>query len=548
MLRYMLSYKMRWKSALCFAVISAALLAILSSPHLTTPGLYYDELHQATASFAYIRTTPVMFSALTIHGIPVLNMTYSGAIKTGIYGLFLRYLASDFSVISWRLLGIIFVSTGVFFFSIIAHRRLLFIWLFSFLFLFLTDITVVLSTRHDWGPTALALLFRLLFIAIWIHGEKMKPIAINNSFFLGSLVGIAIFEKLSSVVLVLPVVLIFVFCKRRRTLHHFFACIAGITLGGTPLILANLYTLFQYDTLISLSGASTFPSRSFVQLLRYIVNYISLGSGTLLKSFILGTGSATESYVEGILFGAVLLLTAIASARWWKQNNSFRMSGIMLVCYSIIGIILFILPSPPWAHGTWVNHWIIGTPFQYTAISFALVGVYSMKSNGNLQLQLFRGIFTPIVILLIISRVMGIVSIEKSFQRGDTSLDWDPSLSEMGHFASKLSNDAIFIASDWGVATQIFCLSNGLPDLVYEPFWKYRGPNDIKSIIDKRSKKIIYLVNKKRKTNVKPYNTNRILRDIETLKYLKPTPVEKEISELKAVEIRKFLYIAKGIR
>jgi len=178
-------------------IVAAALFAMLSSVRLTAQGLYYDELHQATASFLYTNkyeykeTTPYMFVRARVHGLPVLNMSYSGALKTGIYGLCLRYFKPDFNIIDWRLLGILFVSCGIFLFFVIASGQLSVISLSLFVFLLVTDITVVLAVRHDWGPVALAMFIRLIFIATWLNGETKDTLSISNSFLLGGLVGLA---------------------------------------------------------------------------------------------------------------------------------------------------------------------------------------------------------------------------------------------------------------------------------------------------------------------------------------------------------------------
>lgn len=98
-----------WKSGLFIGLIAAALFITLSSFHLTAPGLYYDELHQAAASFVYKgnydyeHMPRYMFVSAKIMGMPVLNMTYSAALKHvfmdyifGVLNPILAYLVGDF--------------------------------------------------------------------------------------------------------------------------------------------------------------------------------------------------------------------------------------------------------------------------------------------------------------------------------------------------------------------------------------------------------------------------------------------------------------------
>jgi hypothetical protein len=136
--------------ALCLGLVAALLFVVVSSCRLTAQGMYYDELHQATAASAYGRDgpKPQMFARVTIFGLPVLNMNYSGALKTAIYGLFLRYSGVKFSVLSWRLLGIVLVGSALFVFCALAGPRLSLLGLLAFLLLLFTDATVILATRH----------------------------------------------------------------------------------------------------------------------------------------------------------------------------------------------------------------------------------------------------------------------------------------------------------------------------------------------------------------------------------------------------------------
>src|SRR5262245_34561107 len=104
----------RMASAKAFGLGAIVTLAfiVLTSLKLDSQGMYYDEIHQAPAAFFYIGKHPISFS-YPVLGVPVLNMPYSGAIKSTIYGLYLHYVNPHFTVFSWRLLGILFVAAGL---------------------------------------------------------------------------------------------------------------------------------------------------------------------------------------------------------------------------------------------------------------------------------------------------------------------------------------------------------------------------------------------------------------------------------------------------
>jgi len=531
----------RCYSALFIGLIAAAAYLAISSVNLTAQGLYYDELFQVPASFAYKKIIPQMFFALSFHGIPLLNTPYVGAIKSGFYGLYLQFSDSCFSIVSWRLLGILFVSMGIFFFCVLTNRRLSLKGLFLFLLLFMTDTTIILATRYDWGPVALALTFRMLFISLWIYGEQEnKPPLISNTFFLGVLVGISVYEKLSSAILILPLILILVLSKNRRSFRHCFVCLGGMFVGAIPLIAANLISFHRNGCLISFifpSHTIRYDQISFLGFMKFALKYLSLGNSASIKAWVLSTNTA-DNHLEVYLMGVLFLLIMILSGVYGKRSKFFRMSLLMLLCYGIIGTAIYLAPMP-----TWVHHWIIGTPFQYMAISLAFVGLYVSQPTINLNMRLWRIIFNFLIITLLAFRLLGLVSLEKSFIKGAASRYWDFSLTKIGYFAVKHSEEAVFIAANWGVATQIYCLSNGKPNFVYEPFLQYGGLEHIRRIIKESGKNTLYLVINKT-ANLKHDVTLRIIRDIETLPNWKEVPVENSIKELTTVEIRKFSYIS----
>jgi hypothetical protein len=205
----------------------------LATVRLDAQGLYYDELHQAAGAFTYLGSPPEYFALFTVRGIPLLNMHYSGAIKTAVYGLYLRFVRPEFSVLSWRLVGIFFVGVGLVAFVLLTHSSLSLVPLVVMLGLLLTDTTVLLGVRHDWGPVALALALRLVLIGMWLRGEGAGQPSIRNSFALGGLVGFAIFEKLSSWVMILALGWILLSSGRRR------GCLCGsaAACGGQLVIL-----------------------------------------------------------------------------------------------------------------------------------------------------------------------------------------------------------------------------------------------------------------------------------------------------------------------
>jgi hypothetical protein len=380
--------------------------------------LYYDELHQATASFAYTGTPgPHLFEKMTIRGIPVLNMPYSGAIKTALYGLYMRSTSLPFTVISWRLTGILVVCLAIAGFCILAGRARLFVAIIT-LGLLLADPTIVLTTRHDWGPTAFALALRLLFIGLVIRGTQINDLS-KNSFFLGMIVGVSIFEKLSSVVLFIPLSAVM---SIRRTKTNTVSAVLGLLIGLLPLIACNLYSLVHTQKVIFLTGAVAGRSYSWHGFRAFFMKYVSLGSGAEVANFILGTRQYGHSAETWILCTVLFLIVAV-NLFYRRKHIFFDLSQGMVCSYLGIAFALYLLPQI-----TWVHHWIIGTPFQYTAIAFCTCGIYLSRTSR------WRKPLGCLVLLalsvLFIFRLGSVISLETALTKRYLFCD-------VGHFSFK---------------------------------------------------------------------------------------------------------------
>ena len=100
------------RGAIALGLAAAIAFALLASVRLTAQGPQYDELHQAVGAFTWIGAPPLSAFCLDFHGICVLTTTYSAAIKTNLYGLFLRLSGRGFALADWRWLGILLVAAS----------------------------------------------------------------------------------------------------------------------------------------------------------------------------------------------------------------------------------------------------------------------------------------------------------------------------------------------------------------------------------------------------------------------------------------------------
>ena len=226
---------------LTLGIATAVIFVVLASIRLTAQGVNQDELHQAAGAFAWRGGPLLNYAEMTVRGLPVLNMSYSGAIKTALYGLYLRYSGRGFSVLSWRSLGILIGGLALLAFYLLAGRRWPPLARLVFALLVLSDPNLLLLQRHDYGPVAIAFFLRMLFLGFWLRQIDSPSGGVSSCFWLGVIAGIAAFEKLSSLVLLLPLSLA-ILTPLRRTPARQRVVVAGLgaLLGFLPLIAVNL--------------------------------------------------------------------------------------------------------------------------------------------------------------------------------------------------------------------------------------------------------------------------------------------------------------------
>jgi hypothetical protein len=336
--------------------------------------------------------------------------------------------------------------------------------------------------------------------------------------------------------MLIPLAAIFL-SRGRRTRQHLLAVIGGVSLGALPLVLVNLSSLLTEGRLISLSHPGAAPNRSWLALLAYGWRYGGLGAGEHVSHFILGRSAPLVlTMAEPCLVILTVGLAGTVSLLRFREPRA-RAALTALACYVGIGVALYCFPRR-----TGVHHWILGTPFQYLAIGLALqsgthaVGSASARANAA-RLFLAMG-----VVVLLAVRLAGLISLEHALWQGEAARGWHPSLTQLGRFAASRADEAIFIAADWGVATQIYCLSNGRPGLVHEPYWSYRGPLDLLRLQQRSGATALYAVALNPPSRVMPETTERIFRDLVNAPYWREVAVEPEASSLAAATVRKFLY------
>jgi hypothetical protein len=515
-------------------VTFATVFAVTTSYRLDRAGLYYDEAHQAPAAFAYLNKPSSLFSLMPVHRIPLMNMPYSGAIKSAVYGLFMLLTGRPFTVHTWRILGIAFSVAGLLGFYFLVGDRLRRSTLLLFGILLVSDSNLVLQSAHDWGPVALAFLLRMLFLGMWVR-QVDRPERSRNWFLLGLIVGVSVFEKLSSLVMLAPLCICAVMTPGFSRRRAWYVC-GGLAIGSSPVVFVNLYTLLSQSYLLALSYHSV-PSDS---ILSYFIQVLQVADGSAQRAFIFDVATPTWIGALEILGLVVLCFLALRSfSRRTARARTSQMTIASCALLSYVSIVVFLRFLPA---ATAENHWIIATPFQYLAIALALPSLLEGWETAPLAAALaYFGIS-----VLMIARLAALGATWNAIRGDRYSPPWDPSVTVAARYLAALPPGTAFIAADWGIATQVFALSNGRQGYVSEPFWDVRADSTVLRILSDSHYNAVAVAALRPRSGVKPKATDAIFRTMDSVSAWQEIPVDTTIAHLRSIEIHRYRRLPSG--
>jgi len=518
-------------AALAISCAAAALFLAAGNLRLDAQGAYYDEVEQAAASFAILGSPPAMFCAATIAGVPVLNVSYQGAQKSILYGLYLRLTGRGFSLASWRRLGLALAAAGIVGFALLAAPSLAPCQLAAFSLLVATDVSLLLGSRHDYGPVAMALLLRLLFLGAWLARPAGAPRAPANSFVLALLVGQAIHEKLHAFVLLLPLALIVLGEPERRHPRHRLAALAGLAAGMLPLAVVNLVSLAARGELVSLHGVQFGAAHSLVGLTRVVAASLSLGAGHQYRRLILGDAWPLWATLPELLLAAGLLAWTAWRARALRGTPLGRRLAVLVASAVAFPCLLYALPRVIWVH-----HWLVGTPLLALAVVMALGPGGSGRSHPEPGAAVAHGAVGAWLGV----RAVLLGTAVASLAAGHASHRWDPSLTRFAAFTATRRERVLVVGADWGVAVQAHCFADGAPGFAFEPFWTADWQADLERVREAAGSREVYVARLRPPFDYHPERTRAILDAFADHARWRAQPLEPELASLAAVEVRKY--------
>jgi hypothetical protein len=416
-------------------------------------------------------------------------------------------------------------------FTLLARWALRWWALALVLLLLVLDTTVLLGTRLDWGPVALGLVERLLLVGVFLRGWAKTPGSAWTAFLLGAIVGFATFDKLSAVVLILPVLLWLLLDGGGRRIRRILAAIAGGMVGGLGLIVINVKWWLDYGALFSIGEIHGTHQHTAGSLMRVVQGCLTLGAGRNFEEEMLGHRPPPwVPLCEGICIAAIIVLSIALAMRAWRTGpREARLGGLFGASWIVTVAGLYALPEIT-AH----HHWPITIPFAVLAAALAL------RADPPPRLAAF--VLAAAVLGLIADRSAATIEVQRHLRDGSFTRKWDPGLNALGRFAASRPEGAGFLAGGWGVATQIFCFSQGRPDFVHELYWDYRGAGHLESTLKAwRSKNTVYLVALEPPVGPRADVPARVFADAAMVKGWREEPAEPEVRAIGCARVIKLV-------
>ena len=132
-----------------------------------------------------------------------------------------------------------------------------------------------------------------------------------------------------------------------------------------------------------------------------------------------------------------------------------------------------------------------------------------------------------------------VVSTEHALLDVKTGAAFDPALTRLGEFVARRQK-ALFVAATWGIGTQMYCLSNGEPGRVAEPFWDVSRVEELRDVMRRKEKQTVYLVVVTRYLDLFPELSANVIKAVEEAELWQEVPVDPKLIGLAEIRVRKF--------
>jgi hypothetical protein len=435
-----------------FAVLAVIIGSyfFLATARLDMPGLYYDECIFVNAA---IGGTSGAFIHKVVLGVPVMIMSYIGALKSFLYYPVFYYFGV--SPITIRLPIIIFSSATIVFSFLLGNRLFGRFGALLLAGLLATDPAFVYNIRLDFGPVALMLLFKMAGLYFFFEYLATRRTRFVCLLALSLLLGF--YDKLNfiwfivaffmSAALVYGRELYAVFLGNRKALSSllilFLVC---MTIGFFALVLP------------ALSNPSGMPQQSISDKILYISNiFYSTMGGSWPFTAVFDRDNIPRTFAIYLVFSVA---AALLSSLWFRFGRTIKEEGRpedkVIWFFLLLFVIVFLeILCTKQAGGP--HHLMMLYPLHYLILFAGLRFLWTFLPERFASLGV-SGCLLMYVVVIAGQLYADNIYISAFRDKRQFTPAWDPAIYRLSDFLEKSGADSV-VCADWGLQTQLFSLA-----------------------------------------------------------------------------------------
>jgi ABC-type tungstate transport system substrate-binding protein len=465
-----------------FALLCLAVFA-LAGRHIDEPGLYYDEVIQATPASEFLREggeplqIPGARSTWLFGGwFPVMTQPYMGALKSqiliptfAVFGATPRSLR--LTTLAWGCLGVLLTMLWVRELqggpAALVTGALLAL-----------DPSFLWVSRHDWGSVALALVLRagglLLVTRGWRNASSGRSASISSlrsSLQLaggGLLFGFGIFNKLDAGPFLAAVTLAFalraprsIWTGLRRHGQRGLAVASGLLLGAAPMLigLPGVWATVR----ATLRG----QAQRGGELAEKLGAWVTTLDGSYFQRLMLSGGSfeglgAVEGATRGPFLAILVLATAVLATSLVRDSRRGELDRTR--AFALVALGLTVLGYLAMPRAVRVHHVLNAAPLPQLVVALAALRLWRERGRA---VALRRALAALGVALALAGHLwVNLRTLESIHATGGRGR-WSQALARFGE---ELPGDTRVVSLDWGFHAPLRFLRPGLH--LEEPIWK----------------------------------------------------------------------------
>lgn len=454
-----------------------AIFVFLCVYNIHLPGLYYDEA--LFVNGALLGRDSDMFIHKRLFDIPFTLMPYIGALKAWFY--FPIFKLIDISIYSIRLpmvlIGLMTMILNYLFVKKFFNKNIAIIFLVFSVF----DISTIMTTRIDWGPTTLMMFFRVIFLYLLMMFWRYK----NKKYLYYSIIVafLGIFDKANFIWIVNAgfASLFLIYFQRNHTLKGIGL---KLYLKSFVIIMILLIILLLFFDSNSLKIFDNISFRNFFEEISIAFNgFMANAYGVMVGQVTITT--KLEFFYKQIVF-CLLFLLSLLYLMYELLNKKLRPEIIFIFLFLLL--ILIQIAITPRAGGP--HHFAIFSPLFYIIISYALFNMMELVTK-NTFLYKSKVYFVSFILILNCIFSLQIYNQYIAGFKHSLNLKWSKNIYSLVDYINNQSFDNV-ICVDWGLCTQIQALSNN--SIIFNDLWPVfnlygdYSNQQISSIVNERMK------------------------------------------------------------